>query len=326
MKTTLLRMSKRIPAAGGFIVGCAATAVLAQAYPVKPVRVIAGFPPASAADITARVIGAKLGDALGHQILVENRPGAGSSIAAEVAAKSPPDGYTLFILTAANAINSGLARLPFDIANDFAPITLATAVPNILAVHPSVPARSVKELIALAKASPGRLNYASSGPGTVPHLSAELFGAMAGLTMTHVPYKGSPQAVTDLIAGQVALMFSPSSTVLPHLGGRLRALAVTTPYRLPSLPDLPTVAESGLPGFETSIWFGYAAPARTPQPIVTRLNAEIVKILGLPDVRQQFAAQAIEVRGSTPGEFGAYIREELAKWAKVIKLSGAKAE
>jgi tripartite-type tricarboxylate transporter receptor subunit TctC len=307
---------------------CMAAAAQAQPYPAKSVRVIAGFPPGSGADITARVIGARLSEALGQQVVVENRPGAGSNIAAEIAAKSTADGYTLFIGTVANTINATLyAKLPFDFARDFAPVALTTATPNILVVHPSLPARSVAELVALAKGRPGQLNYSSSGVGTTPHLSAELFNAMAGVKMLHVPYKGSPPAVTDLIAGEVALMFSPSSTVLPHVKtGRLRALAVTTAARLPSLPELPTIAESGLKGYETITWFGFVAPARTPQAVITRLNAEIVKVLALPEVRNLFASQGIETLGGTPDRFASYIRDEIAKWAKVIQLSGAKAE
>jgi len=299
-----------------------------QAYPVKAIRVISGFPPGSGADITARVIGARLGEALGQQIVVDNRPGAASNIAAGLAAKSLPDGYTLFIGTVANTINATLySNLPFDFARDFAPVALTTAAPNVLVLHPSVPAKSVKELIALAKSRPGRLNFASAGTGTAPHLSGELFNAMAGVRMVHIPYKGSPPAVTDLLAGEVALMFSPSSTVLPHVKtGRLRALAVTTAARLPSLPELPTVAESGLKGYETITWFGFVAPARTPPPVVTRLNAEIVKVLALPEVRNLFASQGIETLGGTPDHFASYIRDEIAKWAKVIRLSGAKAE
>jgi len=314
----------------------AATSALAQitsagsgaAYPAKPIRVIAGFPPASGADITARVIGARLNDALGQQVVVDNRPGAGSNIAAELAAKSPPDGYTLFIGTVANAINATLyPKLPFDFARDFAPVALTTAAPNILVVHPSVPARSVKELVALAKSRPGQLNFASAGTGTAPHLSGELFKAMTGVSMVHIPYKGSPPAVTDLMAGEVALMFSPSSSVLPHVKtGRLRALAVTTASRLPSLPDLPTVAESGLKGYETITWFGVVAPAKTPPAIIMRLNAEITKVLALPDVRNQFGNQGIEVLGGTSEQFASTIRDEIAKWAKVIRLSGVKAE
>jgi tripartite-type tricarboxylate transporter receptor subunit TctC len=317
--TTLLAFS----AAGVF-----AQLAPGQGYPVKAIRVIAGFPPGSGADITARVIGARLGDALGQQIVVDNRPGAASNIAADLAAKSPPDGYTLFIGTVANTINATLySKLPFDFARDFAPVALTTAAPNVLVVHPSVPAKSVKELIALAKSRPGQLNFASAGTGTAPHLSGELFNAMAGVRMVHIPYKGSPPAVTDLLAGEVALMFSPSSTVLPHVKtGRLRALAVSTATRLPSLPELPTVAESGLKGYETITWFGFVAPARTPPAVVARLNAEIVKVLALPDVRNLFASQGIETLGGTPDQFASYIRDEIAKWAKAIRLSGARAD
>jgi tripartite-type tricarboxylate transporter receptor subunit TctC len=297
-----------------------------QAYPARSIRVISGFPPGSGADITARVIGARLNDALGQQVIVENRPGAGSNIAAELAAKSLPDGYTLFIGTVANTINATLyPKLPFDFVRDFAPVALTTAAPNVLVVHPTVPAKSVKELIVLAKSRPGQLNFASAGTGTAPHLSGELFKAMAGVNLVHIPYKGSPPAVIDLLAGEVAAMFSPSSTVLPHVKtGRLRALAVTTATRLPSLPELPTVAESGLKGYETITWFGFVAPAKTPQAAVARLNTEIGKVL--PEVRSQFAIQGIETLGGTPERFADYIREEILKWAKVIRLSGAKAD
>ena len=322
-------MKATIPAAAlAATLLCAVPGATAQSYPVKSIRVISGFPPGSGADITARVIGARLGDALGQQVVVDNRPGAGSNIAAEIAAKSPADGYTLFIGTVANTINATLyAKLPFDFARDFAPVALTTAAPNVLVVHPSVPAKSVKELIALANSRPGQLNFASAGTGTAPHLSGELFNAMAGVRMAHIPYKGSPPAVTDLLAGEVALMFSPSSTVLPHVKtGRLRALAVTTATRLPSLPELPTVSESGLKGYETLTWFGFVAPARTPPAVVTRLNAEIVKILALPEVRNLFASQGIETLGGTPEHFASYIRDEIAKWAKVIRLSGARAD
>lgn len=306
----------------------AAPGALPQPYPVKSIRVIVGFPPGSGADITARVIGAKVGEALAQQMIVDNRPGAASNIAADLAAKAFPDGYTLFIGTVANTINATLySKLPFDFTRDFAPVALTTAAPNVLVVHPSVPARSVKELIAIAKNRPRQLNFASAGTGTAPHLSGELFNAMAGVRMVHIPYKGSPPAVTDLLAGEVALMFSPSSTVLPHVKtGRLRALAVTTLSRLPSLPELPTVAESGLKGYETLTWFGFVAPARTPQAVVGRLNGVIVNALAAPEVRSQFAAQGIETLGGTPEQFAAYIRDEIKKWAKVIRLSGAKAE
>ncbi len=313
-------------AAGAFL--AAAFGVAAQAYPVKPIRVIVGFPPASGADISARLIAAKLVEPLGQQVIVDNRPGAGSNLAAETVAKAAPDGYTLFIGTVANTINATLyAKLPFDFQRDFTPIALATAAPNILVVHPSVPAKSVADLVALAKGRPGQLNFASSGTGTAPHLSGELFKTMAGVQITHVPYKGSPQAVTDVLAGEVAFMFSPVSTVLPHVkSGRLRALAVTTATRIAALPALPTVAEAGLTGYDTVTWFGFVAPARTPPAVVTRLNAEIVKILMLPDVRQQFSVQGMEILGGTPEHFAGYIAQEISKWAKVIRASGARAE
>ena len=314
--------------------GCAALdhagaqAPTGAGFPAKPVRVIVGFPPASGADITARVVGAKLGELLAQQIVIDNRPGAGSNIAADIAAKAPADGHTIFLGTVANTINATLyAKLPFDFQRDFAPIALAAAAPNVLVIHPSVPAKSVAELVTLARSRPGQLNFASSGTGTAPHLSGELFNAMAGVKLAHVPYKGSPQAVTDLLAGEVALMFSPASTVLPHVkSGRLRALAVTTAARLPSLPELPTVGQSGLKGYETVTWFGFVAPAKTPNAVVSRLNGDIVKVLAMPDVRQQFAVQGIDTLGGTPEQFAAYIRDEIAKWAKVIKLSGARAE
>ena len=296
----------------------------AQTYPAKPVRVLVGFPPGSAVDITARTVGARIVDTLGQPFIVESRPGASSNIATEVAAKASPDGYTLFLATIANTINATLyPRLPFDFVRDFAPLILTAATPNLLAVHPSVPARSVAELIALAKKHPGQLNYASSGAGSSPHLSAELFKSMTGVTMTHIPYKGSPPAVADLLAGEVALMFSPTSTVLPHVQvGRLRALGISTSSRLASLPDLPTIAEAGLPGYETITWFGFVAPAGTPAPVIARLNSDILKVLQSTDVRRTFAAQGIEALGGTPEQFAAYIRDEIAKWAKVIRTAG----
>ena len=321
-------MHRTIQAAVLAVLMCVGVGVVAQPYPVKSVRVIVGFPAGSGADIGARVIGIKLYEAMGQQFFVDNRPGASSNIAAELAVKSPPDGYTLFIGTVANTINATLyPKLPFDFARDFAPVALTTAAPNVLVVHPSVPAKSVRELVQLAKIRPGQLNFASSGTGTAPHLSGELFKAMAGVSLTHVPYKGSPPAVADLIAGEVDLMFSPSSTVLQHVeNGRLRALAVTTVARLPSLPKLPTVAESGLKGYETLTWFGFVAPAKTPAVIVTRLNSEILRVLATPEVRNQFQIQGMEILGGTPEQFASYIRDEIAKWATVIKRSGAKAE
>jgi tripartite-type tricarboxylate transporter receptor subunit TctC len=304
-------------------VACAQTA-----YPVKPVRVIVGFPPASGADIMARVISQRVGEAMGQQFPVDNRPGAGSSIAAGLVAKAAPDGYTLFIGTIANAINASLyARLPFDFARDFAPIAPGGSSPNMLVVHPSVPVRTVAELIKLAKSKPGQLSFGSSGVGTLPHLAAEMFNGMAGLKMTHIPYKGSPQATFDLIGGQFELMFGIGSAVMPEVKhGRLRAVAVTTLARLPALPEVPTIAESGLPGFEAVTWFGFVAPAGTPREIIMKLNAEMTRVTALPEVKQQLSAQSIDTLNSTPEQFATYIRDEIAKWARVVKTSGARAE
>jgi tripartite-type tricarboxylate transporter receptor subunit TctC len=310
------------------VCGANSLAQTAAPYPTKPVKVIVGFPPASGADIMARVIAQKVGDALGQQFPVDNRPGAGSSIGAGIVAKSAPDGYTLFIGTIANAINASLyAKLPFDFARDFAPIAPGGSSPNMLVVHPSVPVRTVAEVIKLAKSKPGQMSFGSSGVGTLPHLAAEMFNGMAGLKMTHIPYKGSPQATFDLIAGQFELMFGIGSAVMPEVKhGRLRAIAATTSVRLPAMPELPTVAESGLPGFEAVTWFGFVAPAGTPRDIIVKLNAEMTRVTGTPEVRQQLAAQSIDAMNGSPEQFSNYIRDEIAKWAKVVKTSGARAE
>ena len=300
----------------------------AQRYPAKPVRVIVGFPAGSGADIPVRVIGQKLSESMGQQFLIENRPGAGSNIGTALAAKSAPDGYTIFLGSIANTINATLyTGLPFDFVRDFAPVTLTASAPNFLVVHPSVPARSVAGLIKLAKAQPGKLIYASVGVGTLAHLAGELFNSMAKIDTVHVPYKGGPQATTDLVGGQFPFMFGISSNVLPHLkSGRLRSLAVTTASRLSWMPEMPTVAESGLPGFAAVTWWGLMVPAGTPREIVGRLNTEILGALALREVREQLAIQGIDTLGSTPEEFAAYVRDEIAKWALVIKASGARAE
>jgi tripartite-type tricarboxylate transporter receptor subunit TctC len=291
------------------------------------VRAIVGFPAGSGVDIVARVVGQKLSEQYGQLFVVDNRPGGGSNIGTQLAAKAPADGYTLFLGTVANAINATLYReLPFDFTRDFAPIVLAGSAPNLLVVHPSLPARSVAELVKLARAKPGRLSFGSSGTGTAPHLAGELFKSMAAINVMHIPYKGGPQATTDLIAGQYDYLFAISSTVLPHIrSGRLRALAITTAARAPSMPDLPAVAET-LPGFEAVTWFGYMALAGTPQDIVARLNADITKVLARADVREPLATQGIEVKTSSREQFGAYVRDEIAKWARVVKASGARAE
>lgn len=312
--------------AAALAVGAAAPAWPQANYPARPVKIVVGFPPGAAADLVARVVAQRLGDGLGQQFIVENKPGAGSNIATEGVVRSPADGYTLLMGTVANTINSSLVKgLGFDFERDLAPITAVATVPNLLVVHPSVAAHSVQELIVVAKAKPGAILFGSSGNGTSPHLSGELFNLMAGVKLVHVPYKGSPQAVTDLLAGRVSVMFSPASTVLPHIkAGTLRALASSGAQRASAAPDLPTIAESGLTGFETAVWFGLLAPTATPRDIVTRLNKETVRVLAAADVKTQLAAQGIDPIGGTPEQFAGYIKQETAKWRRVVAASGAK--
>lgn len=312
----------------GVVLLLAAGSAAAQGYPGKPVRLIVGFPPGSAADVVARVVAPRMSDMLGQQFVIDNRPGAGSNIAAELAVKAAPDGYTLFMGTIANTINSSLyKKLPFDFIRDLTPIILIASVPNILVVHPSLPAHSVQQLVALARSRPGQINFGSSGSGTAPHLAGEMFNSMAGIKMVHIPYKGSPQAVTDLLAGQVAVMFAPASTVLPHVrSGRLRALAVTGAQRSQQAPELSTVAQSGMPGFESTIWFGILGPARLPKEIMVRLNAEAGKVLRIRAVGEQLSAQGIDLLGGTPEQFAAHIAAETSKWARAVRESGAKVE
>src|SRR5262245_26364275 len=303
-----------------------AASVAAQTYPRGPVRVIVGFPPGSAADVAARVVGNQLGQILGTLFVIENRPGAGSNIATEAVARAPADGYTLLMGTVANTINQSLyPDLRFNFATDLAPIASVGTVPNLLVVHPSVEVKSVAELITLAKAKPGTLTFASSGNGTSPHLSGELFGEMAGVKLVHVPYKGSSQAVVDLVAGRVSLMFSPASTVLSHIkSGKLRALASTGLARANAMPELPTLSESGLQGFDTGVWFGLLAPAKTPPAVVDRLAKATAEARGSAELKSQFAAQGVDCLGGGPKEFADYIGQEIVKWAKVIKAAGVK--
>jgi len=297
-------------------------------YPAKQIRVIVPFPAGGPTDAIARAIGQKLSETWGQPVIVDNRPGAGGNIGTELAAKSPADGYTLFIGTVANAINQSLfAKLPFDFVRDFAPVTQNYVTGLILAVHPSLPAHTVKELIALAKANPGQLSYSSSGVGGTPHLAGELFNSMAGVKMVHVPYKGSAPAMADLLGGHIQLTFDNMLTVLPQVkAGKLRGLAVTMTTRSPLAPELPTVAEAGLKGFEVKSWNGVVVPTGTPKEIIARLNGEIVRILRQPDLREKFLVQGVELVPTTPEEFGAFIKQDIAKWAKVIQLSGARAE
>ena len=299
-----------------------------EGYPSKPIRIIVPYPPGGFNDTLARTLGQKLNEKWGQAVIVDNRPGGGTTIGTGLAAKSPPDGYTLLIVSFAFAINPALyATLPYDTEKDFAPVVLAASTPNLLVVNSELPVKSVKELIALAKSKPGQLNYASAGNGSSNHLSMELFKSLTGIDAVHIPYKGSAPAVTDLIGGQVDLMFDNVPNVLPQVkAGKLRALAVSSRERSPFVKDLPTVAETGVPGFEVSVWFGVVAPAGTPQPVIAKLNAEINAILKLPEIRQSFNNQGVETAGGTEAEFAAFIAAQTTKWAKVVKDSGAKAE
>ncbi|OGA45173.1 MAG: hypothetical protein A3G25_20960 [Betaproteobacteria bacterium RIFCSPLOWO2_12_FULL_63_13] len=309
----------------------AGTASLAGAqaqYPSRPVRIIVPTSAGSAADTLARTLAPPLGERLGQPIVVENRAGAGTVIGAEAAARSTPDGHTLLVAVPALAINVSIYRkLPYDALRDFAPITQAVSQPNLLAVHPSLPAKSVKELIALAKARPGELVFASAGVGASSHLTMELFLLMTGTRMLHVPYKGPGPGIIDLVAGRVSVMASSTVSTLPHVrNGRLRALGVTTARRALGSPDIPTVAEAGVPGYESVSWFGLVAPAATPKGVIARLHKEAVAILRTQEVRERFARDGTEVVAGAPDEFDAYIRAEIVKWAKVVKAAGIKAE
>jgi tripartite-type tricarboxylate transporter receptor subunit TctC len=299
----------------------------AQTYPNKSIRLIVPFPPGGPADILSRAIGQKLTDSWGQQVVVDNRAGAGGTIGSDLAAKGAPDGYTLLMgFVGTHAINPSLySSLPYDVVKSYEPVSLVSTATIILVLHPSLPAKSVKELIAVAKSKPGELTFGSPGNGTPQHLAGELFNTMAGVKMTHVPFKGAVPAINDLLGGRISLIFSSAPPALPHVAsGKLRALAVTSARRSSVSPDLPTVSESGLPGFEVINWYGVLAPARTPKSIVDKLNAEITRITNMPDVKERLSTVGIEALSSTPAQFAAFIKEETAKWAKVVKFSGAR--
>ena len=300
----------------------------AQSYPNRPVRLIVPQSPGASTDLTARLIAQKLTPALGQNVIVDNRPGAGSIVGTEIVAKAVPDGYTLLVVASSITLNPTLHKnLPYDPVRDLTPITQLSAFPNILVVHPAVPVKTVKELVALAKAKPGSLNYGSSGAATGTHLSAELFKYMTGVDMVHVPYKGGGPAVQALLGGQVQLNFATIVSVLPHMrGGKLRGIAVTTARRSPAAPEIPTIAEAGVPGYDHGPWNGFLAPAKTPRAVIARLNEETARILQQPDVKSVFMNEGAEPVGNKPEEFAAIIREETAKWAKVIRAAGIKAD
>ena len=309
-----------------FWVGGIPGSAFAQGYPNKPLRCIVPYPPGGAVDFHGRIISQKLTEAWGQQVVVDNRGGAGATLGTALAAKAAPDGYTFLVVSPSHAINATLyTKLTFNTEKDFAPVTQLTSTPLILVVHPSV-AKSVKELIALAKSKPGQINYASSGSGTSTHLAAVLFNMMANVDITHVPYKGGSPAMTDLLAGHVQLHFAGIAAI-PHIkAGKLTALGVTTSKRSPCLPDVPTISEAGLPGYEVDAWYGVYFPAGTPKEIVTKLNKELVKIVHLPDVKERFSTQCVDPVGSTAEQFTAFTKEEIEKWAKVVKTSGARVE
>ena len=306
---------------------CAAPATLAQAYPTKPIRLIVGFTPSGGVDINARLLGPKLTEYLGQQVIIENRPGAGTNIANEYVAKSAPDGYTLLVNTAALAINLSLYKKVAYEARDFAPVSILSMSPNILVVHTSVPVKSVKEFIALAKSRPGQLNYSSSGSGTTQHLSGELFNLRTGVKMVHVPYRGTAPSLTALISGEVGLSFANIPAISAHVkAGRLRPLANLGPKRSDQLPEVPTMKEAGVPGVEVGVWYGVFAPAATPRDVVAKLADTIARAARSPDMKQRLEDLGAEPVGNTPDEFGKLFREEVTRWAEVVKVSGARAD
>ena len=311
------------------LAAAAAGAAFAQAgYPSKPVRLVVPSSAGGGTDIVARIIAPELSKRLGQQVVIDNRPGAGTMIGIEVAAKSPPDGYTLLMGLSTLAINSALyKKVPYDPVRDFAPITVAVTSASILVVHPSLPVKTLKELISFARARPGQLNYASAGIGTYPQMTYELFLSMAKLKMVHIPYKGTAPAMIDMLAGQVATMAATVLTGLPHIRtGRLRPLGITSAKRNAVVPDIPTVAEGGLPGYESVQWYAVLAPAQTPRNIIAKLHTELVQVLHSPEIKKRFAADAAETVGNTPEEFARHIRSELDKWEKVAREAGIQPE
>lgn len=326
----MLKSLTQAIAASTLLLALPMQALAQAAYPNRPVKILLGFPPGQATDTVARAIGQKLGELYNQPFVVENRPGAAGIIGTDLVAKAPADGYTLLMCSSGvMAVNPGLygVKLPYDPVKDFAPITVAVAVPLFLVANTSFPPNTVKELIAYAKANPGKVNFGSGGNGVTNHLAMELLRSTAGLDMVHVPYKGGPPALTGLIGGEVQVMFETGPGALPFVkNGKLKAIAVGSAKRSSAAPEVPTVAESGLPGFEGVAWICMVAPAGTPQPIINKLHADVVKVLAMPDIRERFSALGAEPVGNTPEEFSAYLKAEIAKWGKVVKDSGAKVD
>jgi tripartite-type tricarboxylate transporter receptor subunit TctC len=300
-----------------------------SAYPVKPLRLLVGFPPGGSTDVLSRQIGARLGEALGQQIVIDNRPGAAGNLASELVAKGVADGYTLMMATvASHAINPAMYRkLPFDPLRDFAPVTLVATYPLLLSINPTVPAKNVKDLIAMAKAKPGQIRLASSGSGSPGHLSGEIFKALAGIDWLHVPYKGGAPANLAVLSGEAHVTFATLPGMMPFVkAGRVTAAAVTTAKRSPALPDVPSVAESGLPGFDVSSWAGVVGPAKLPQPIVRKLNEELRRVIEAKELRDRLAAEGANPVGNTPEQFAAFLKAEVAQWSKAVKAAGAQVD
>lgn len=298
------------------------------AWPTRPVKILFGFPPASATDVIARAVGAKLSERWGQPVVIENRPGAGGNLGSELAARAPADGYTIFFGTVANAISASLySKLNYDYLKDFTPVTLVATTPLVLVADPALPVKNVQELVEYAKANPGKLNFGSGGVGTSNHLAGEMFKAATGAKLVHVPYKGTPAAYTDLMGGQISLMWDNIVAATTHIAsGKLKPLAVTSATRAPSLPNVPTMAESGLPGFEAVSWIGALVPAGTPQDIVDRIHADMVAVLRMPEVKEQLAKSGAVVVGNSAEQFAAWNRNEIAKWAKAVQASGARVD
>jgi tripartite-type tricarboxylate transporter receptor subunit TctC len=328
MRQIRAAVSRSVIRSVSLALACFALLAHGQTYPARPVKMVVPFSPGGPNDIIARLIGNKLGEALGQQMVIDNRPGGGGNIGTDAVAKAPPDGYTLLSAGPGSLImNPVLMKVPYDTARDFAPVSLMAHAPNVLVVHPSVPAKTVKELLALARAQPGRLNYASSGPGSSAHVAVALFASMAHIDITHVPYRGTGPAVNDLVAGQVQLAIVGIPPVLPHVkNGRLRALGVTGKTRSPELPDVPTVDEAGVPGYVVNLWYGLLVPTGTPQAIVTRIASEVTRIVRAPEMREKLAAAGAEPGGGTPEDYAAVIRADTVLWTRVIREAGIKGE
>ncbi len=320
-------MQRILSCLAGILCAGVAGGALSQAYPSKPIRIVAPFAPGGGTDLIARVAAQKMTEALGQQTVVDNRPGAGGVLGAELGAKAPPDGYTFTLVAGSYAVNPSLFKLTFDPINDITPVIQLSQGPFLVVVHPSLPVKNIKELIALAKAKPGHITFASSGAGSITQLATELFADMAGIKMIHIPYKGTGPALTDTMAGQVQMLFGSVGATLPQMSsGRLRAIAVTTAKRIAAAPEVPTIAESGLKGYEVILWHGLIAPKALPKPILDRVNGELNKALKTKEMQDRLAADGVSAAGGAPEQFAALIKKDIEVWRKVVQKAGVKAE